>query len=98
MTGAITAGNLIITGDLDLLDHEYGHYLDYKYHFNYNKAAYLKNIGIQSAWSAYRNDYYGHQLTVSEKRANILGAAWSGRIWEWNDRFENFGYKFRLSY
>jgi len=93
MNGAITLGNLIITGykEENILDHEYGHYLDYKFHFNYNKTAYLKSIGIQSLWSATRNDFYSHQLTVSERRANILGAAWFN-----NQHLVSFYKSFRL--
>jgi RHS repeat-associated protein len=76
MNGALTAGNVIImdsemVGDGETLDHEYGHYLDYKYHFNYNQGEYIDKIAIPSVKSAAGNGV--HEKTSTEKRANRLG-------------------------
>src|SRR5690554_1842629 len=80
MNGAITLGNLIITNprmeDANTLDHEYGHYLDYKHHFKYDKVKYLKDIGYPSLRSAAGSGE--HSQTTTEKRANRLGGEWSG--------------------
>ncbi|WP_430614154.1 hypothetical protein [Flavobacterium sp. JP2137] len=58
MYGALTAGNVIFTNpgmsDAGTLAHEYGHYLDYKHNFKYNKAEYLKTIAFPSVISATR--------------------------------------------
>lgn len=80
MNGAITLGNLIIVNsamvnDGETLDHEYGHFLDFKFHFNYDKEKYLKEIGIPSIISASGDGV--HEKSESEKRANRLGGAFS---------------------
>ncbi len=80
LNGAITLGNMIFTNpgmeDSNTLDHEYGHYLDFKFHFNYDKTAYLKEIGVPSFISALSKGSE-HEKSVSEKRANRLGGAWA---------------------
>ncbi|MDN3707098.1 RHS repeat-associated core domain-containing protein [Myroides ceti] len=85
MNGALTAGNVIFTNpdmqDKNTLDHEYGHYLDYKHNFEYKQKEYLKTIAIPSIISATRStvsDKYKHEKSQSEKRANRLGGAWTG--------------------
>jgi len=85
MNGALTAGNVIFTNpgmqDANTLDHEYGHYLDFKHHFKYNKAQYAKTIALPSFFSATTSSIfptlYDHESSDSEKRANRLGGAWS---------------------
>ena len=84
MNGALTAGNVIFTNpkmsDAETLDHEYGHYLDYKHNFQFNKTDYLKTIAVPSFFSATRatvSDKYKHEKSESEKRANRLGGAWT---------------------
>jgi RHS repeat-associated protein len=85
MNGALTAGNVIFTNpgmqDVNTLDHEYGHYLDFKHHFKYNKAEYAKTIALPSFFSATTSSIfptlYDHESSDSEKRANRLGGAWS---------------------
>ncbi len=83
MSGALTAGNMIImdsnmVNDGESMDHEYGHYLDFKYHFNYNKDEYIDKIGIPSVKSAARaSSNAEHEKSVTEKRANRLGGAYS---------------------
>lgn len=84
MNGALTAGNVIFTNpgmeDKNTLDHEYGHYLDYKFHFKFNKTEYLKTIAVPSFFSATRStlfpEKFDHHNSASEKRADILGGAW----------------------
>ncbi|WP_128330282.1 RHS repeat domain-containing protein [Apibacter sp. HY039] len=85
MNGALTAGNIIITNPnmegANTLDHEYGHYLDYKYNFKYKKSEYVKTIAVPSFISATRstlNPKIKHHDSPSEKRADILGRAWTG--------------------
>lgn len=91
MNGAATFGNVIFTNPdmekADDLDHEYGHYLDYKFHFKYNKKEYLKQISLPSLISATTStisDYlpkfmrYDHEKSNTERRANRLGGAWTG--------------------
>jgi hypothetical protein len=86
MNGALTAGNIIITNPymegINTLDHEYGHYLDFKYNFKFTKSEYIKTIAIPSVFSAIRAtirpDKYDHHDSFSEKRADILGRAWTG--------------------
>ncbi|MFZ1704844.1 MAG: RHS repeat-associated core domain-containing protein, partial [Saprospiraceae bacterium] len=84
MIGAVTFGNMIFTNprmqDRNTLDHEYGHYLDFKLHFKFDKIAYLSKIGLSSFISATRATLsnYNHDNSIPEKRANILGSAWSG--------------------
>lgn len=82
MNGAITLGNMIITNprmeDTRTLDHEYGHYLDFKHHFNYDKDAYLAKIGVPSFISAAGDG--NHAKTSTEKRANRLGGEWSNNF------------------
>ena len=79
MNGAITLGNLIVTNpgmeDKGVLDHEYGHFLDYKHHFKYNKTQYLKDIGYPSLKSAAGSG--NHDKSTTEKRANRLGGEWN---------------------
>jgi hypothetical protein len=79
MNGAITLGNLIITNpDMEwanTLDHEYGHYLDFIHHLNYDKIRYLKEIGWPSLESA--AGIGNHDKSTTERRANRLGGAWS---------------------
>ena len=79
MNGAITLGNLIITNpgmeDKDVLDHEYGHYLDFKHHFKYDKVQYLKDIGYPSLKSAAGGG--NHDKSTTERRANRLGGEWN---------------------
>ena len=83
MNGAITLGNLIITNpDMEganTLDHEYGHYLDYKFHFKYNKTKYLQEICWPSLKSATESTFgnKSHKGSTTEKRANRLGGEWS---------------------
>ncbi len=85
MNGALTAGNVIFTNPNmegnTTLDHEYGHYLDYKHNFGYNKSEYLKTIAVPSVLSATRSTFfpekYNHHNSQSEKRADILGRAWT---------------------
>ncbi|OYQ40569.1 hypothetical protein [Flavobacterium aurantiibacter] len=88
MNGALTAGNVIFTNPrmesvLDL-GHEYGHYLDYKYHFKFNASEYIKKIAIPSFKSAMKASIpsfeHIHESSNSEKRANRLGGAWTGEI------------------
>ena len=78
MNGAVTFGNMIFTNprmeDVNTLDHEYGHYLDFKFHFNFDKGAYLREIGVPSFISAATSDE--HFKSTTEKRANRLGGAW----------------------
>lgn len=89
MNGALTAGNVIFTNpnmqDKNTLDHEYGHYLDFKHHFNYNKIDYAKTIAVPSFISASaatlsdllpKSMQYDHEKSDTEKRANRLGGAW----------------------
>lgn len=84
MNGAITLGNVIFTNPnmeyANVLDHEYGHYLDYKHHFNYNINAYFKEVGMPSIYSAanatIRPKKHDHDSSIPEKRANRLGGAW----------------------
>jgi len=81
MNGAITLGNLIIVNsvmakDGETLDHEYGHFLDYKHHFKYNQEAYIRKVGIPSVISAMGNGI--HEKSVSEKRANRIGGEYNG--------------------
>ena len=79
MNGAITLGNLIITGSKSsfTLNHEYGHFLDFKYHFKYDKKAYLNKIGYPSLLSAAtETDDRPHLSSVTELRANRLGGFW----------------------
>lgn len=83
MNGAVTLGNVIFTNprmeDSETLIHEYGHYLDFKFHFNFDKNAYLKTIGLPSILSATRatfSDSYNHHSSESEMRADILGGAY----------------------
>lgn len=84
MNGAVTLGNVIFTNPAmegaNTLDHEYGHYLDFKCHFNFNQDAYLKEIGLPSLWSAFRATFsdWDHHRSSTEKRANILGEGWTG--------------------
>ncbi len=99
----VTFGNLIIVGDGyddDILDHEYGHFLDYKYHFKYNQSEYLNQIGLPSFLNmalieaGLTNSYLAknissifcpeHENSVPEKRANRLGGAWSS-----NEKLKN---------
>ncbi len=83
MNGAITLGNMIFTNpDMEganTLDHEYGHYLDFKFHFQYNQSEYLKEIGVESFISATKATIseHKHATSTSEKRANRLGGAWA---------------------
>lgn len=83
MKGGITLGNFIIVGSgstKSLRDHEYGHYLDFKHHFNFDKVAYLKVIGFPSLWSATKaivRDDGSHSSSSTERRADILGAKWA---------------------
>ncbi|MFC4476485.1 RHS repeat domain-containing protein [Flavobacterium chungangensis] len=85
MNGALTAGNVIFTNPgmqgANTLDHEYGHYLDFKHHFKYNKSEYAKTIAVPSFFSALTSSVfptlYDHESSDSEKRANRLGGAWS---------------------
>jgi len=85
MSGGITLGNFIIVGSgstKSLRDHEYGHYLDFKFHFNYDKAAYSKEIGLPSLWSATKATIRGdrsHSSSSTERRADILGGEWAKR-------------------
>jgi RHS repeat-associated protein len=83
MNGAITLGNLIITNpDMEsagTLDHEYGHYLDFKHHFKNDKTQYLKDIGYPSLKSAAGSGV--HSQSTTEKRANRLGGEWSGNTY-----------------
>jgi hypothetical protein len=83
MNGAITLGNVIFSSasmadDGETLPHEFGHFLDYKLHFKYDKAAYLQKIGVNSIMSAIRASItdYNHMNSESEMRANILGGAY----------------------
>ncbi|MBC9795241.1 hypothetical protein [Sinomicrobium weinanense] len=85
MNGAVTLGNVIFTNPgmegPSTLDHEYGHYLDFKHHFNYDKSAYIKEIGLKSFYSATRatiDRTRDHHSSETEKRADILGGAWTG--------------------
>ena len=84
MNGAVTLGNVIFTNPsmvgANTLDHEYGHYLDFKHHFNFNQDAYLKEIGLPSFWSATRATFsdWDHHNSSTEKRADILGEGWTG--------------------
>ncbi len=80
MIGAITLGNTIFTNTkyYKILAHEYGHYLDFKYHFKFNQSAYLKKIGLPSFSSATKSFFdssHYHRNTTSEQRADILGGA-----------------------
>ncbi len=79
MNGAVTMGNMIFTNpdmeDADNLDHEYGHYLDFKHHFKFDKGAYFSEIGIPSFISAATKSE--HETSTTERRANRLGGAWS---------------------
>jgi len=83
MNGAVTLGNVIFTNpgmeDRNTLDHEYGHYLDFKFHFHYNIDKYFKEIGLPSIWSATKATLgsHDHMNSESEMRANILGGEWS---------------------
>jgi hypothetical protein len=92
MNGAVTLGNMIFLGpsmnNKNTKDHEYGHYLDFKYHFGFNKNLYLDQIGIPSFISATRGTTsdHDHYKSVSEKRANRLGGAWGK-----NDYLKNRG-------
>ena len=67
--------NSDMANDGETMDHEYGHYLDYKYHFNYNQDEYIDKIGIPSVKSAAGSGI--HEKSVTEKRANRLGGAYS---------------------
>jgi RHS repeat-associated protein len=84
MNGAVTLGNVIFTNPTMegayTIDHEYGHYLDFKYHFNFNQDAYLKEIGLPSLWSAIKATFsdWDHHNSITEKRADILGEGWTG--------------------
>jgi hypothetical protein len=78
MNGAIALGNMIITNpdmeDKQTLQHEYGHYLDFKFHFKYNKTEYLSEIGLPSIRSAAGSE--PHAKSIPERRANRLGGSW----------------------
>jgi RHS repeat-associated protein len=88
MSGAVTLGNVIfmnksyynrsfeIDGGNSLARHEYGHYLHFKHHFNFNFAAYGTHVGIPSIGSAAGMGTYGgnHSNNPVEKTANILSA------------------------
>jgi len=78
MNGAVTLGNMIFTNtrmeDVNTLDHEYGYYLDFKFHFNFDQGAYLRDIGVPSFISAATSD--AHFKSSTEKRANRVGGAW----------------------
>ncbi|WP_413513501.1 hypothetical protein [Myroides odoratus] len=86
MNGALTAGNVIFTNpgmsDSGTLAHEYGHYLDYKHNFKYNKFDYLKTIALPSVISTTRatlDSGVNHHDSPSEKRADVLGQGWTGK-------------------
>ena len=83
MNGAVTLGNMIFTNtrmeDVNTLDHEYGHYLDFKFHFNFDKGAYLREIGVPSFISAASSDE--HFKSSTERRANRLGGAWGNNTY-----------------
>ncbi|MEM1323734.1 MAG: RHS repeat-associated core domain-containing protein, partial [Bacteroidota bacterium] len=86
----VTLGNMIFVntnyfkteqledGGNGLLEHEYGHYLDYKYHFRYNFTSYITMVGLPSIGSASQIGRYGHdhESNPVEKKANILSAAY----------------------
>jgi hypothetical protein len=78
MNGAVTLGNMIFINPgmerRGTLSHEYGHFLDFKYHFRYNHADYIKGIGIPSIISAGGSGVHFNSST--EVRANILGGAY----------------------
>ncbi len=82
MNGAVTLGNVIFTNPTQELDtdivHEYGHFLDFKYHFNYDQTAYLKEMGIPSIISATISTITGseHLDSDSEIRADMLGGSY----------------------
>jgi hypothetical protein len=84
MNGALTAGNIIFTNPgmerPNDLDHEYGHYLDFKHHFKYDKTDYAKTIAgpsfISATMSTIAPKYFEHEKSQSELRANRLGGAW----------------------
>ena len=82
MNGALTAGNVIFTNpgmeDSGTLAHEYGHYLDYKHHFNYSASDYITSIGLPSIYSATKATLTDskHHESEPEKRADILGGAY----------------------
>ena len=84
MSGAVTLGNVIFTNpgmeDKGTLDHEYGHYLDFKHHFKYDSGSYFGKLGIPSLWSATKATLgsHDHMSSESEMRANILGGEWGG--------------------
>ena len=91
MNGAVTLGNIIFTNPrmegANTLDHEYGHYLDFKFHFKFNQKEYIKEIGLPSFISATTADIlerlsleklHKHETSNTERRANRLGGAWTG--------------------
>ena len=83
MNGAVTLGNMIFTNpemeNVNTLDHEYGHYLDFKFHFNFDKGAYLRKIGVPSFISAATS--VEHFESTTERRANRLGGAWGNNTY-----------------
>jgi len=89
MEGAVTLGNVIFLEEgfykkrgASLIKHEYGHFLDYKYHFNYNFTSYGFNVGLPSLGSAGGIGTYGgdHSKNPVERKADILSAAYFRRF------------------
>jgi len=87
--GGVTLGNMIFVnsnylkrssmknGRNSLLEHEYGHYLDYKFHFKYNFTSYIYQVGIPSIGSAAGLGRYSHDHSKNpvERKADILSEA-----------------------
>ncbi|MBC6993157.1 hypothetical protein QWY85_10705 [Neolewinella lacunae] len=63
-------------GGNSLTWHEYGHYLHFKHHFNYNFASYATHVGLPSIGSAAGMGTYGnnHSRNPTESTADILSA------------------------
>jgi len=82
MNGAIALGNVIFVspGMNTHPDkaHEYGHFLDFKYHFKYNSTLYFKEVGLPSLKSAINATFRkkDHSQSQTELRADILGGAY----------------------
>jgi RHS repeat-associated protein len=87
---AVTLGNFIFVdggflkrqersdGSNSLIEHEYGHFLDFTYHFNSSGYKYLYHIGIPSIGSAAGTGTYGkdHSENPAEQRADILSESY----------------------
>jgi RHS repeat-associated protein len=67
-----------------LLQHEFGHWLQYK---KYGANIFYRTIGLQSLYSATVNDIEGHRAFWTETWANYLSSEYFGTRYQYNAKY-----------